>query len=580
MRMIKTDARLIKRLFNEYTKPKLPWLILAIIFMVIFSVANSSQLFIIKEVFHDILKNKGGSSTYILPLKIIGLFTLLGLSSYASNLTMSYVGFGIVNDMQKKLFRHIIHSDIKFHYSKNSGELISRISNDVGMIRAAVTDFIVGIFRQALSMAFTVGIMINMDWRLSIITFLILGLIVYPIMRAGKRLRKLARQSAEQTAVITSKMGETFSGIRTVKSYQTEESEIKRLNGLMDKNFINRIKSVRVSNINGPILSILSGFAIATVIWYVSASADKSKEANVIAFAAGMLMLLRPAKSMGNLSNTIQNALAAAERYFAILDTKPGIENKQNAQNLEVKTGEIKFENVSFKYDAPEGQGSYALNSLNLVVPGGKHVALVGHSGSGKSTIMNLLLRFFEPESGRILIDGQDITEVTTESLRSNLSLVTQDIFLFDASVSENIGYGRADATEEMIESAAKTAVADEFIKNLPQGYNTMVGEDGIRLSGGQKQRVSIARAILRDTDILLLDEATSALDSVSEREFQAALENLMAGKTTLIIAHRLSTVVNADIIYVMSEGRVVDSGTHKELLEKSEIYRKLFNFQ
>lgn len=579
--MKRTDLALFKRLFKDYIKPRLGLIALAIFFMLVFAGASAMQPLILKGVFDKIFSEKNDWYRQFLPLGIVSIFLVLGVSNYLANITMSYAGFSIVNTMQKDMFKHIITSDLDLHYKKNSGDLASRLTNDTTYIRAAVTDVVVVVFKQTFTMAGLVIVMFYQSWKLSLIAFAVLFLVVYPIMKAARRLRKLARQSQEQSGVLLSKLGENFKAIRTIKAYQNEEFEIARTNEIMDRWFLLKVKSLRVSQRNGPTMSVLAGCAIAAVLWYAGHQVVRGEitQGQLVAFVASLLMAARPLKTMGSLSNILQNALMAAERFYAMIDWKPGIIDKPGAAQLKLSGGEIKLENLTFKYASETGENNYALKDVNINIPAGKMVALVGHSGSGKSTILNMLLRFFEQQSGRILIDGQDIRDFTIQSLRSNISLVTQDIFLFDDTIRANIAYGiSANVSEEAIVEAAKAAAAHEFILALPNGYDTMVGESGVRLSGGQKQRVSIARAILRQSPILLLDEATSALDNKSEREFQTALEKIVEGRTTIVIAHRLSTVKNSDLIYVMDQSEVVASGTHEELLEKSEIYRELYN--
>ncbi|PIR34510.1 MAG: ABC transporter permease, partial [Alphaproteobacteria bacterium CG11_big_fil_rev_8_21_14_0_20_44_7] len=365
-------------------------------------------------------------------------------------------------------------------------------------------------------------------------------------------------------------------GIRTVKAFRQEETEIKRTNSLIDEFFRLKYKSTKINSLASPIMEILSGVAIATVIWYAARDSlsNIQSQGELVSFIAALIMLARPLKSLNGLNEAIQSSLAAAERFYTMIDSKPKQEPKTGNKPLEVKKGNVEFHKLSFSY--VEGQNT--LKNISLSIPAGKKVAIVGHSGSGKSTIVNLLLRFYDPDSGKVLIDGQDIREASLESVRGNISLVSQDVFLFSDSMKQNIAYGDSEASDEEIIQAAKDGGAHEFISKMTHGYDTPAGETGILLSGGQRQRIAIARAFLKNSPILVLDEATSSLDPIAEQKIQKTLDKLTKGRTTIIIAHRLSTVRDADIIYVMENGEVVESGKHAELMKKSAIYSNLFS--
>ncbi len=568
---------IIKRLFKEYTRPKLKLILAAIFFMLIFAASKPAQLAIIKKTYENILHHQSIHYSDIIPLEIFALAVIAALASYFSTIIMSRVGYGIVNNMQKDMFKHVIGSDMELHYKNSSGDFISRITNDINLIRSAVSDVIIVSIKQFFSLAGIIAYILYQDWRLFFVALAILFIVVYPLSRVAKRLRKIARVGQEQSAKLTTRLAESFGGIRVVKAYNSEDFEEKRLSMLIDKTYTNKIKSVQVSNINGLIFTTLSGMAAAAIVWYIGHTHDEEKHAVLITSMIGLTMLFKPIRSIGSFNNTMQNALAAAERFYTMIDLRPQVVSNINAPQLKINSGEVKLENLTFAYTS-EHEAANALENLSLTIPAGKKVALVGHSGSGKSTVINLILRFFDPQGGNILIDGQDIKNIDITSLRNNISLVTQDVFLFDDTIAANIAYGSGEPNSEEIENAAKVAMADEFINKFPEGYETRVGENGIRLSGGQKQRISIARAILRNAPILLLDEATSSLDRVAEAEFHEALDRLVEGRTTLIVAHRLSTIINADLIYLIDQGRIIASGTHQELLKKSPDYQKLFN--
>ena len=571
-----TSKQIISRVVREYLRPRLKQILLAIFFMVLFAASNAAQPIILQQVVDKMLSGNSSAFTAALPLAIMAAFIALGVSSFGSNYVMSAVGFGVVNDMQKKLFNHFINSDIEFHNNLSSGELISRLMHDIAQIRTAVSMVIIGFFKQLLTLSAYVVIMFYMNWELTLIALSVMAVTIYPMQRASKRLKKLAKENQNYLAILTTKLSESFKGIGVVKAYQLEGNERDRVNKLVDKTLENRLKTVRVSNLYSPLMLSLAGAAISAVLWFSSWQIQHglTTSGKVMAFIATLLMASRPIKGIGGTSGVVSSAVVSAERYFAMIDKPALIKDAENATELKISAGNIKFEDVNFSYL----DGTKAIKNISIEVPTGKKVALVGPSGGGKSTIMSLVLRFFDPQSGKILIDSQDTKQVTIKSLRQSIALVNQDIFLFDDSVANNIAFGKMGASQESIEAAAKAASAHDFIMQLPQGYNTIIGEDGVKLSGGQKQRLSIARAILKNAPILLLDEATSSLDNVSENEIQKALDKLMEGKTTLVIAHRLSTIINADLIYVIESGQVIDKGTHNELLERSAIYRKLYN--
>jgi len=571
-----TSPYLIKRLFREYTRPRLKTIFGAMVFMIIFALSKPVQLSIINDVYLKIVNHQSLHYTTLLPIKIVILAIVTGIAGYFSTVLMSKAGYGIVNDMQKDLFKHIVNSDLELHHQKTSGDFTSRIINDITAIRAAVTDVMVVTFRQGFAIIGVLAYMVYRDWHTLLVALLFFAVVIYPVSRVARRLRKLAKIGQEQNASLTTLLAESFKGIRVVKAYNGEGFEEERVNNMIDKTLRNKIKSIRVSNINNPMFTILTGIAAAIVVWYLGHTSDEDKRAAIVTIMVGMMTLIKPVKSLSGFSNALQTALAAAERYFTVIDTPPKI-TSNNGPKLEIKGGEVKFENVSFRYDNAE-TGNDMLKKLNFTIPAGKKTALVGHSGSGKSTVINLILRFFDPQQGSISIDGQDIKSVDVRSLRDKISLVTQDVFLFDDTIATNISYSSPGKTTIEIENAAKVASADDFIKKFPEGYQSRVGENGLRLSGGQKQRISIARAVLRDTPILLLDEATSSLDRVAETEFHDALDKLVEGRTTLIVAHRLSTIINADLIYLIDQGEIIASGTHEELLKTSANYQKLFN--
>jgi subfamily B ATP-binding cassette protein MsbA len=505
-------------------------------------------------------------------------FVVKGASSFGESVIMTYVGQRIISDLQNRLFSHLMHLDLSFFHGTSSGDLLSRFTNDVNLMRNAVATTLVGFGKDTFTLLFLVSLMFYRDWTLACIAFFIFPLAVLPILRIGRRMRKVANNTQEELASFTGRLTQVFQGIRVIKAYQTEEYEANRAHAMIERIFALVYKSARVRSASHPIIESLGGMAIVIVIayggWQVMHHARTTGE--FISFIGALLLVYEPLKRLSNLNANLQEGLAAAARVFTILDTPPTIQNSPTAKPLPPIEGNIEFKNVCFAY--PDGK--VALNGINLKIKKAQSIALVGASGAGKSTIINLIPRFYDIQEGGIFVDGIDIRDVTLDSLRHQIALVSQEIMLFDTTIRENIAYGSSNATDAEITKAAKAAAAHEFIKHLPKGYDTMIGENGVKLSGGQRQRIAIARAMLKNAPILLLDEATSALDTDSERQVQAALKILMEGRTTLMVAHRLSTVVEANKIYVLNEGKIVESGDHKTLLENKGIYASLWQAQ
>jgi subfamily B ATP-binding cassette protein MsbA len=448
---------------------------------------------------------------------------------------------------------------------------MSSVMNEIGMVVGMINVAVNGFVKQLFTLVALVGVMFYQSFELSMIAFIGFPLAVYPIYKLGRKLRGLSFSNQEMAGRFASQMSDTLQYSKLVKAYNCEDFEIKRMSRIT-------ARISRLSLVASPFTESLAGFGVAAVIWYGGHQVitGETTPGAFFSFFAAMMMAYRPLKSVSGMNSGVQMGFAAATRVYTMLDEKPKIIDKPNAVSLGVAKGEIKFENVNFGYIDER----LALDSINIEIPAGNTVALVGHSGGGKSTIMNMILRFYDPKSGSIKIDGHDIRDVTLQSLRANMSVVNQEVMFFDDTILENIRYGKENATTEEIISAAKLAEADEFILQLPNGYDTQIGQNGIRLSGGQRQRIAIARAILYNAPILLLDEATSALDPISERLIKDALKTLMHGRTTLVIAHRLSTVMHADRIFVVSHGKIIESGKHKELIEKGGAYANLYSKQ
>lgn len=566
---------IIGRLLKEHISPYKCRIALAIICMLTVASSTALYAYLTKPLIDEIFISKDVGMMKLLPFIVCSVAIINGVATFGSTYIMRCLGQRIITDMQQKLYRHMLYSDLAMITGESSGKIVSRFTNDINTLRASVSIVITGLAKESFTLIFLVGMMFYTNFTLAIIAFTAFPLAIYPVIRLGKRMRKISHKTQEELGVFTSKLDETFKASKIIKAYQQEEFEISRASAVMEKVYGLFSKAVRNQAASSPIVETLSGISTAAVIWYSGAQIVNGSmtPGEFFSFMAAALLAYKPAKSLSGLNTTLEEGLAAAQRLFKILDTKPEVTNRIGAKPLEFKGGEIIFENVHFNYNSEK----QALKGLGLVAHPGKTIALVGSSGGGKSTVMNLILRLYDINSGSIKIDGQDIHDVTIDSLRNYIGFVSQEINLFDDTVAANIAYGKNCATRDEIIEAAKAAAAHEFIQTLPQGYDTIIGEAGLTLSGGQRQRLSIARAMLRNAPVLLLDEATSALDQVSEKKVQEALSVLMKGRTTIVIAHRLSTVINADIIYVIKHGKVVESGSHQALLQKEGEYEKLY---
>jgi len=566
---------LVKRLYRDYIETHKTQIIYAVICMVLVAAATAANAWMMKPVLDDVFMKKDSRMLVIIPIAVFAIGVVSAFASYGQNVLMRNVGQRVIADMQLKLFSHLMHSDLALFHDQSAGKLISRFTNDIMMMRNAVSTVLTGIAKDFFTMVFLVALMFYQSTSLALMAFVVFPVAVLPVIRLGRRMRKVSDSTQQNLGTFTAQLDETFQGVRMVKAYGREEHEIARAKATIETLYQLYFKTSRIQAAASPIMEILTGATIAAVIWYGGYNVIHgiTTPGEFTSFVTAMLMAYKPAKTLVTLNNSLQEGMAAGSRLYEVLDTKPHIHNHPDAVPLKVTAGKIRFENASFSYD----KDHLAINDITFDVPSGKTVALVGASGSGKSTIINLLLRFYDVNRGMVLIDGQDIREVTLASLRASVSLVSQDIVLFDDSVLANIAYGKPDATVEEIRIAAKMAVADEFIEALPRGYDTQIGPSGVRLSGGQRQRIAIARAFVKNAPILLLDEATSALDNTSERLVQQAIETLMKTRTTLVVAHRLSTIQNADIIYVLEHGRIIESGTHTSLLAQMGNYYQLY---
>ncbi len=569
---------LMGRLWRDAIHNYVGWIIFAVLFMAIMAATNGFSAYLMKPIVDDVFVAKNEAMLWPVGLMVITTFLVKGFANYGQSLLMNKVGLRIIADMQNKLFVHLSKMDLGFFHANPTGTLISRFTLDIQLMKVAVSNGLTGFGKDMLSLVALVGVMFYQDWQLAVASFFAFPIAIYPIVRIGKRMRKVTANTQAELGIFTTVLNQTFQGIRVVKAYGMEAYEATRLADVVERIFRLNMKAVRTREISRPIMETLAGAAVFVVIIYGGSRViDGATTAGAFfSFLTALLMAYEPMKKLATLNASIQQGMAGAERLYFLLDQYPAIADKPDAKDLRTVTGEIEFSRVGFAYD----EDVQALSDISMHVPAGGTVALVGPSGAGKSTILNLIPRFYDIDSGAITIDGMDVRDATLESLFANVALVSQEITLFDDSVAANIAYGKAGAGQDEIEHAARHAAAHDFVLDLPNGYDTVVGEQGVKLSGGQRQRLAIARAMLKDAPILLLDEATSALDTESERHIQAALDELMQGRTTLVIAHRLSTIMDADLIYVVDQGRIAEQGTHGELLARGGLYKKLYELQ
>lgn len=566
---------LVKRIAKENVFSHWKILSISIALMLVVAGTTSFHAWLIKPALDSVFVEKDYHALIYIPILVVIVTIIKGFATYFQLLTMNYFSLQVTSDLRIKLYRHFITSDISKLHSKSSGDMIASIINEIGSVVGLINISLNGFIKQLFTLVALIAVMFNQSLELSLIAFVGFPLAVYPIYKLGRKLRNLSFKNQEMSAKFNSQMSDTLQYSKLVKAYHCEEFEIKRMSLIIDSIAKVGRKISRMSLVSSPFVESLAGFGVAAVIWYGGHQVieGKTTPGAFFSFFAAMMMAYRPLKSVSGMNSSVQMGLASATRLFKLLDEKPTIIDKPNAISLEKVKGEIEFENVCFSYD----ESKTTLNDISFKVKAGQSVALVGHSGGGKSTIMSMILRFYDPNRGAVKLDGHDISDLTLKSVRNSMSVVNQEVMLFDDTILENIRYGKIEATEEEIVRAAKLAEADEFIQELPNKYHSKIGQNGIRLSGGQRQRIAIARAILYNAPILLLDEATSSLDPISEKLIKDALNSLMKNRTSIIIAHRLSTVIHCDKIIVIANGRVVEEGSHKELLELNGTYANLY---
>jgi subfamily B ATP-binding cassette protein MsbA len=568
-----------KRLYKDYSKKYLDKIILSALLSVLVAGSTSAIAWLLDPAIKKLFIEKDQSLIIIIPLMIIIAFTTKGLSLYFAKATMISVGEEIKKKLQFDMINTLIKTDTQIIDKKHSGKFISNLTYDVTHITNLLSNAILTLFKDSLTLIGLLSVMFLQNWKLALISIVMIPLASISAKTLGKRIRKVATEAQEKSGYLTTYLVELFKNHKLIKIFQKENLEINRANEylsqLKDKNKKIQTVYVRLS----PIMEILTGFMIAVLIFYSGKLMSKGEVDinNFFSFLAAMMLAYQPVRSLSTLNMIINQGLSAASRILPVIDQKNEIKDSEYAKPLKIKNADINFNNINFSYEENEGP---TLQSINLKFEGGKMTSLVGHSGSGKSTILNLIPRIFDAKSGDIFIDNQSIYNSTIESLRSEISMVSQETTLFDDTIKNNIKYGRQEATDNEVFEVAKLSYCDEFINSLPNKFDTLIGENGVRLSGGEKQRLSIARAMMKQSSIILLDEATSSLDSETESKIQEALTVLTKNKTTIVIAHRLSTILNSNNIYVIDSGKIVDNGKHDDLMISSELYKNFYEKQ
>lgn len=575
-----TSSTLIKRLWQEHIVFYKKRFIIALFCMLCAALSTAALPYLLKPVFDDVFSNGTPQTLILFCGAVFGAFVVKGFAGFGEAVSMNYIGQKIISDLQKRLFRHIITSDLRFFHGHSTGHLISHFTNDVNVMRNAVAHTITGIGKDSLTLLLLVALMLYRDLTLSLATCLIFPLIFYPIIRLGKRLRRVSHSTQDYLGDLTGLLSQLFQGIRVVKAYHAEHYEINRINKNVQKIFHYLQKASITRSLSHPIVETVGGFSVMGVIGYGGYQVMNGMRTTgeFVSFMGALILIYEPMKRLSNMNANLQEGLAAAKRIYAVLDIHPTIceSSSPTPLNEQRRKGEIAFEHVSFAYNDCKN----VLENIHFKVPAGNRIAFVGPSGAGKSTLINLLPRFYDPTMGRVLIDSVDVRSYSFKDLRDYMALVSQEIVLFNDSVAANVAYPNTEIDLKRVKEASLQAAADEFIRKLEKGYDTLIGENGQLLSGGQRQRIALARAIYKNAPILLLDEATSALDSESERVIQHALQTVTKERTTLIVAHRLSTIKDADTIYVLDKGKIIEHGDHTTLLKKGGLYADLWSMQ
>ena len=576
-----TSKEILIRLYKNYTSKYLKRILLAGFFSILVAGSTSSVAYLLDPAIKKIFVDKDQTLIYLIPIAITLAFSMKGFSLYFAKVSMIHVAENVKKNIQSDMMASLIKADTKIIDNKHTGKIISNINNDTGVIVNLVSVVLLNLFKDTLTLFGLLFVMFYQNWKLSLVAIIMIPLASYAAQKLGKKIGNVSTIGMQNAGILSTHLIEIFKNHKLMKIFQRENFENVRINEKLEqvKNTSKKFATlfVKVS----PIMETLTGIMIAILIFYSGKLIFRGEIDinNFFSFLAAMMLAYQPVRSLATLNMGIQAGLSAARRILPVIDQKIEIKDDINCQDLVIKIGDINFNDVCFKYDL-KNENSNILEKININISGGKMTALVGHSGSGKSTILNLIPRFYNTTSGDIKIDDQSINNLSINSLRKEISLVSQDTTLFDDTIKNNIAYANLDATNEEIIEASKKSFSSEFIEKLPDGYNTFIGENGLRLSGGEKQRISIARAMLKKSSIILLDEATSSLDADTEQKIQQALTLLTENKTTLVIAHRLSTILNSDQIYVIDSGKVIANGNHAHLLKNSSLYKNFYDKQ
>ena len=573
-----TKLELINRIFRTQVKKYIPELSITFVFIILTSLTTAATAWLLDPAIKEIFENKNRQMLYLIPLAIVFTFIIKAFSIYGTRIITIKVGIKIIKNIQTLMAQKFLLSDISHITKKHSGKYLSNFTNDITILFTILTGVVVTLFKETFTLIALLGLMFYHDWQLSLLAMIMIPVAAISSKNIGKKMGKKVHVSLEASDKFMKFLSEIIKGSWLIKIYQKEEDELKKISMIIDERFkaIRKVEQTRLGA--GPIMEIISAVAIAIVVFFAGYRSIQGAITlgEFVSFLAALMLAYQPVRALAGINVGIQEGITAAKRIYEIIDQKNEIFNDENAPSLKLKNATLEFKNISFTYP----DGTHALKNLSAKIEGGKKVGLVGISGSGKTTFLNLIPRFFNLKHGIILIDDQNINNINLNSLRKEISIVSQDVILFDDTIRSNILYGNASASNDEIINACKFAAAQDFVEKLPNKYETIIGENGIKLSGGQKQRLSIARAILKDSPIILLDEATSSLDSESEAVIQKAIENLTKNKTTIIIAHRLSTIMNCDKILVFDNGQIVDEGSHEFLVKNSSIYKNLYEKQ
>jgi subfamily B ATP-binding cassette protein MsbA len=569
---------LVKRIFRTQVKKYIPELSLTFLFIILTSLTTAATAWLLDPAIKEIFENKNTKMLYLIPLAIVLTFVIKAFAIYGTRVVTIKVGIKIIKNIQTLMAKKFLLSDMSHITKKHSGQYLSNFTNDTGMLFGVITGVVVTLFKETFTLIALLGLMFYQDWQLSLLAIIMIPIAALSSKNLGKKMGKKVHISLEASDKFMKFLSEMIKGSWLIKIYQKEEEELKRISMVIDERFkaVRKVEQTRLGS--GPIMEIISSIAIAAVVFFAG---YRSMEGAItlgqfISFLAALMLAYQPVRALAGINIGLQEGITAAKRIYELIDQKNEIYHDEKAPSLKLKNASIEFKNISFTYP----DGTHALKNLSAKIEGGTKVGLVGVSGSGKTTFLNLIPRFFHLKNGSILIDNQNINDINLNSLRKEISLVSQDVILFDDTIRANILYGNAFASNEEIIKSCEFAAARDFVEKLPNKYETIIGENGTKLSGGQKQRLSIARAILKNSSIILLDEATSSLDSESESVIQKAIENLTKNKTTIIIAHRLSTVMNCDKILVFENGQIIEEGKHEFLVNNSSTYNKLYEKQ